>query len=95
MAFLLNSPIPTAILLVCCAVIQSIADVPCAPVRTRPCPNEDPKASLVGVYIQDCFEEPCLFKRDQTVTLELDVEFSNLVNLGLPILNINIYYMVK
>lgn len=53
------------------------SEVPCAPIRTRSCPGVEPKASLVGVYVQDCFEEPCIFRKAQNVTMEMDIDFSN------------------
>lgn len=55
---------------------QCNAEIPCAPLRTRSCPGVENRATLVGFYVDDCWEEPCVFKKGQNVALEVDIELS-------------------
>ncbi|CAL8118266.1 unnamed protein product [Orchesella dallaii] len=66
------------------------------PVKVRNCPGENPKASLAAVYIENCSQEPCVFRKGQNVTMEMDIELNEDVKslkarlyalvLGVPVL---------
>ncbi|ODN04092.1 Protein NPC2 [Orchesella cincta] len=54
--------------------------IPDTPVTVRPCPGVESKATLVAVFIGSCTEAPCIFRKGQNVTMEMDIDFHQTVN---------------
>ncbi|ODN04091.1 Epididymal secretory protein E1 [Orchesella cincta] len=60
----------------CCllAILTVVAGQRNTPITVRNCRGETPKASLTSVFIENCTQEPCIFRKGQNYSIEMDLE---------------------
>ncbi|ODN04090.1 Epididymal secretory protein E1 [Orchesella cincta] len=82
---------PPAAICLFVLIIASVLGEFGTPIKVRNCPGESPKASLAAVYIENCSQEPCIFRKGQNVTMEMDLEFCKLTIIIIPTLLTQLY----